>query len=87
MNKHSGELENKTLLDGLGLSSRDDHFVIFKDSATGLEYIRSIQEIEQKGLHFNLNAYDCHVFTDFREVSDLPRQDVELCYSKLFPQG
>lgn len=70
LNKQSGELENKTLIDGLGLSSRDDHFVIFEDGATGLEYIHSIQEIEQKGMHFNLNAYDCHVFTDFREVSD-----------------
>jgi len=70
LNKQSGELENKTLIEGLGITARDDQFVTFKDSASGLEYIRSIQEIEQKGLFFELNAYDCHVFIDFHEVSD-----------------
>jgi len=70
LNKESGNFENKHLIEGLNLTSGYNRFVIFKDSASGLEYIRSIQEIKTKGLHFELNAYDCHVFMDFREISD-----------------
>ncbi len=70
MNKESDNLEKKTLIEGLSLTPGKDHFVIFTDSASGLEYIRSIQEIARKGLYFKLNAYECHVFVDFREVSE-----------------
>lgn len=70
LNKNTDNLENKTLVEGLNLESTKDHFVIFKDSASGLEFIRSIQEIKQKGLYFELNAYEAHVFFDFREVSE-----------------
>jgi len=70
LNKKSNNLETTRLIDGLCLSSNPANYVIFRDIASGLEFIRSIHEIEEKGLHFDLNAYQCHVFTDFREVAD-----------------
>jgi len=71
LNKETGNLENKPIIEGLSLTAGQNRFVIFKDSASGLEYLRSIQEIAEKGLHFELNSYDCHVFMDFHEVSDI----------------
>lgn len=60
----------RTLAEGLNLSGMPDHYVIFRDSITNLEYIRSSQEITERGLFFNLHAYEYHVFVDFREVQD-----------------
>ena len=64
------QMVQKTLAEGLGLVGDDHHFIIFKDSFTGLEYIRSCQEIHDKGLFVSMDAYKCHVFLDFRQVDD-----------------
>jgi hypothetical protein len=63
-------LAQKSLGKGLELHNAEDHFTIFRDYVTGLEYIRSSQELCEKGLYVELNAYKCHVFLDFREVQD-----------------
>ncbi|MCP5052693.1 MAG: hypothetical protein GY940_36335, partial [bacterium] len=60
----------RDLARGLGLTDSDDHFVIFRDQVSGLEYIRSSKEIFEKGLYVVLRAFDRHVFLDFREVED-----------------
>jgi glycosidase len=60
----------KSLGEGLGLRNANDHFAIFRDHITGLEYIRNSQELCEKGLYVELSAYKCHVFLDFREVQD-----------------
>ncbi len=60
----------KSLGKGLGLRHESDHFVIFRDHVTGLEYIRNSQELCERGLYVELGAYKCHVFLDFREVRD-----------------
>ena len=57
---------------GLGLHDDDAYFSIFKDNATGLEYIRNSRELCTKGLYVELGAYKYHVFFDFREVRDNP---------------
>ena len=44
-------------------------YVIFKDYVTHLEYIRSCNELWEKGLYVELNAYQCHAFMDFQIVS------------------
>jgi glycosidase len=63
-------LVQKDLGKGLGLHDDDRHFAIFRDQLTGLEYIRSSRELCEKGLFAELNAYQCQVFLDFREVMD-----------------
>jgi glycosidase len=55
---------------GLGLHRAPDHFCIFRDHVTGLEYIRNNQELSEKGLYVELAAYKYHVFLDFRQVRD-----------------
>ena len=70
LNKESNNLINKTLYSGLGLDLEKYQYVLFRDSASGLEFIRSIQEINDKGLYFELGAYETHVFMDFRQVAE-----------------
>ncbi|MFN2305201.1 MAG: alpha-amylase family glycosyl hydrolase, partial [Anaerolineales bacterium] len=70
LNKQSGHLENRNIFEGLHLESGNHKFIIFRDSASGLEYIRASQEIQYRGMFFQLEAYECHVFMDFRVVND-----------------
>jgi hypothetical protein len=72
--KSSGKLMQKNLAEGLGLP-RGGH-VIFKDYVTHLEYIRSCAEIWDKGMYFELNAYQCHAFMDWRFVGDVEWETV-----------
>jgi hypothetical protein len=50
--------------------SDEDYFCIFRDHITGLEYIRSSKDLNDRGLYVELDAYKCHVFLDWREVQD-----------------
>jgi glycosidase len=70
LNKKTGEVKNRELYEGLGIKGGSNHFVIFKDRLTHLQYIRRSQDIQQKGLYFHLDAYECHIFYDFQEVED-----------------
>ncbi|HXG10003.1 MAG TPA: alpha-amylase family glycosyl hydrolase [Gemmataceae bacterium] len=63
-------LMRKDLGTALGLHPAEDHFCIFRDHVTGLEYIRNNKELCDKGLYLELNAYQYHVFLDFRQVRD-----------------
>ncbi len=64
------QLASRTLHQGLGLDSREDHFTIFRDQVTGLEYIRNNRLLAESGLYMELGAYKYHVFMDFRQVKD-----------------
>jgi glycosidase len=63
---------HKSLGTGLGLFSSPaaDHFCLFRDHVTGLEYIRNNQSLIEQGLYVELAAYEHHVFLDFRQVRD-----------------
>jgi glycosidase len=63
-------LMQKNLGEGLGLRPDSNYFCIFRDQIAGLEYIRNNQELCEKGLYIELDAYKCHVFTDVRQVRD-----------------
>jgi glycosidase len=67
MDKGSGQLVQKTLVEGLALPH--DGFVIFCDYVTHLEYIRPCRELVEKGLYVELSGYQCHVFLDWRFVN------------------
>ena len=64
------DLVQKSLGEGLGLHADDNHFCIFRDDVSGLEFIRNSQELFDTGLYVELGAYKFHVFLDFREVRD-----------------
>ena len=63
-------LGRRSLADGLALPNGAGDFVVFRDARTGLESIRSCREIRERGLRITLNAYEGHVFWEFREVHD-----------------
>jgi glycosidase len=75
MDKESGSLKQVDLRAGLNLPLSRNHFVIFKDSISGLEYIRNCAEIGHKGLFVQLDAYRAHVFLDFRVIEDDTRHN------------
>ena len=58
------------MAEGLGLPNDPLVFVAFRDARTGLEYLRSAREIWERGLWMRLDAYEGHVFWEFREVTD-----------------
>lgn len=70
MDKSSRGLRQRTLGEGLNLRRGDDLFTIFRDSITGLEYLAPNNDLIEKGLFVNLDAYKYHVFVDFRQVND-----------------
>ena len=68
LDKAAGDLRQKSLAEGLSLPF--EGYIIFKDYITHLEYIRSCEELWQKGMYVELGAYQHHVFMDWRFVDD-----------------
>ena len=66
--KHSGQLRQQRLKDGLGLSGDPAIILRYRDSLTGLEYLRRAVNTAEQGLSIELRAYQCHVFLDWREM-------------------
>jgi hypothetical protein len=67
LDKGTGELRQQTLAEALGLPA--EGYAIFRDCVTHLEYIRSCEELWQKGMYVELHAYQHHAFTDWRFVA------------------
>ena len=65
--KGSGQLRQRSLWDGLGLTDRGS-ILAYRDSITGLEYLRRAFEIADRGLRLDLHAYQYHVLLDWREL-------------------
>ncbi|AJE04222.1 alpha-amylase family glycosyl hydrolase [Geobacter pickeringii] len=68
----SGEtvLAQTTLGEALGFNPDGRYYYVFRDYATGLEYIRHGRELCEKGMYVELEAYEYHAFLDFREIRD-----------------
>jgi glycosidase len=65
-NDHLRQIE---LYDGLKLSD-EEGYLLFKDHVTGLQYLRSKDEIRHKGLFATVGAFKYHVFTDFEQIHE-----------------
>ena len=66
----SKHLEQRTLADGLGLSEDAGLWLRFRDARAGLEYLRAVGDVRDRGLHLALHAYETIVFGEFRELAD-----------------
>ena len=68
----SKRLETRTLAEGLGLADgpADDRWIAFREQRSSLEYLRSVAEIRERGLHVRLHAYETRVFLEMRELHD-----------------
>jgi glycosidase len=71
--KGSGQLRQRRLAEGLGLSGDRSLVVAWRDSLTGLEYLRRTTDLLDRGLTLELHAYRSHVFLDFRELRPTPQ--------------
>jgi hypothetical protein len=72
--KSNGQLRQQRLREGLGLS--DDPAMVFawRDSLTGLEFLRRANDLSERGLTLDLHAYECHVFLDWQELRSTASQ-------------
>ena len=68
----SKSLVRRTLADGLGLADgpADGRWLAMREQRSGLEYLRSVAEIRERGIHVALRAYETRVFWELRELSD-----------------
>ncbi|MBN1920586.1 MAG: alpha-amylase [Anaerolineae bacterium] len=63
-------LVQKTIADGLDIPNRPDMYIVFRDAAHNLEYLRNCAELHSRGLYTELHAYQVHVFVDFHLLQD-----------------
>jgi hypothetical protein len=66
--KGSGQLRQRRLGEGLGLSGDGGAVLAFRDSLTGLNYLKRAHELLERGLRVDLHAYQAHVFLDWQEL-------------------
>ncbi len=66
--KGSGQLRQRRLPDGLGLSGDRGAVIAWRDSITDLKYLRRAGDLLDRGLTLDLHAYQCHVFLDWHEL-------------------
>jgi glycosidase len=64
------KLVQKTLGEGLDLHNEPGYYVILRDQANQLEYIRSCQELFHQGFYVELGAFQKHVFNRIEEIRD-----------------
>jgi glycosidase len=66
--KGAAQLKQQRLREGLGLTDNPAAVLAWRDSLTGLEYLRRANDLAERGLTLDLHAYQCHVFLDWREL-------------------
>ena len=66
--KGAGQLRQQRIREGLGLSQDSAVILAWRDSFTGLEFLRRASDLAERGITLDLHAYQCHVFLDWREL-------------------
>ncbi len=66
--KGSGQLRQRRLAEGLGLSGDRNAVIAWRDSLSSLEYLRRAAHLYDSGVTLSLGAYQCHVFSDWHEL-------------------
>jgi len=62
--------QTHSLRSGLNLREGANHFTLFRELISGLEFIRSNHDLHEQGLFVMLDGFQYQVFMDFREVQD-----------------
>jgi hypothetical protein len=82
VDQQTGVIFQHNLLDALGIRPKKKYLLVFRDFLTNLEYIRTEEELIDKGLHIQLGPYQAYVLMDFREVEDNENQTwLQVCRS------
>ncbi|MGB9669169.1 MAG: hypothetical protein ACPL0B_02170, partial [Anaerolineales bacterium] len=58
------------IAEALDISNQPNMFTLFRDQISGLQYLIPNQKVWESGLFFHLNAYQCHVFSEFQQIHD-----------------
>jgi len=66
--KSTAQLRQQRLNQGLGFAGDSGAILAWRDSLTGLEYLRRARDLAERGLTLQLHAYQCHVFMDWHEL-------------------
>ena len=68
-NGDNSQLEESSLADALQLQGNEADLVLYRENKSGLWYLRSLIEIREKGMYFELPAYGYQVLLDFNIVN------------------
>jgi len=82
MDKGSGEMRQRSLADGLGVPFDGELILGYRDTASGMEYLRRASEIHERGLGFALRGFQYMVLLDWREL----RSTIEAPWDRLCDQ-
>jgi glycosidase len=85
--KGSGQLRQRRLREGLGLSGDGSAVVAYRDSLTGLEYLKRASDLLERGFRLHLHAYQSHVFLNWRELHSTARQPWDRLCDQLNGRG
>ena len=85
--KGSGEQRQQRLRDSLECTGEAGVVLAYRDSLTGLEFLRRSAEVAERGLAMELQGYECHVLLDWRELRSTGEQRWELLCDVLGGRG
>jgi glycosidase len=85
--KGANQLRQQRLREGLGLSDNSSAILAWRDSLTGLQYLRRASEFAERGLTLKLHAYQCYVFLDWRELTSTAEQPWDRLCDQLNGRG
>jgi glycosidase len=85
--KGANQLRQQRIREGLGLNDNSGAIFAWRDSLTGLEYLRRANNLSDRGLTLDLGAYQCHVFLDWRELYSTAEQPWDRLSDQLNGRG
>jgi glycosidase len=85
--KGSGQLRQRRLCEGLGLTGSPAAILAWRDSLTDLHHLRRSTDLSGRGLTFDLGAYECHVYLDWRELYSTAEQPWDRLCDQLNGRG
>ena len=75
-----------SLAQALDIRGGEKIFYAFREHISGMEYLKKGDEINEDGLHWNLNGFEYRLFWEFREIYD-ENGDYEKLYRKTGGEG
>ena len=85
--KGSGQLRQRRLREGLGLSGDTGAVLAWRDSLTGLHFLKRTGDLLERGLRLDLHAYQSNVFLDWRELRPTAQQPWDRLSDQLNGRG
>jgi glycosidase len=85
--KGANQLRQQRLREGLGLNDNSSAILAWRDSLTGLQYLRRASDFAERGLTLKLHAYQCYVFLDWRELTSTAEQPWDRLCDQLNGRG